>query len=220
MTSSPIKVIIADDHPLVLEGLAGLLQTYDDIEVVAEAKNGREVISLTTTLNPDVILTDIEMPEMDGFELIKQLAAGPYRHVPVIACSYIDSVRSIEEIMLTGAKGYILKAAARGDIVKAIRTVMEGNTFYCSHTVPKMDAYLKQKKQHNGYAQPKELTDKETEIVCCTCEEMTNKEIAIKMNLSPRTIEDYKEKIYRKTNTANAIGIVKYAIGRHLVRIK
>jgi DNA-binding NarL/FixJ family response regulator len=157
---------------------------------------------------------------MDGFELIKQLAAGTHPHVPVIAFSYIDSARVIEKIMLTGAKGYVVKAAARGDVVKAIRTVMEGNTFYCSHTLPKMDAYIKQKKQHDGYAQPKELTDKETEIVYCTCEEMTNKEIGEKMNLSPRTIEDYKEKIYRKTNTTSAIGIVKYAIARHLFRIK
>ncbi|HEY5407072.1 MAG TPA: response regulator transcription factor [Ginsengibacter sp.] len=211
MTSNPIKVVFADDHALVRKGLAYLLQKEPGIELIAQAANGKELLTLTRDLEPDVVITDIKMPFIDGLEATTHIV-HTHSNIPVVALSMCDEPKIIHEIMLAGASGYVSKLAPCEEIILAIKTATGGNNFYCTHTRPKIEAYKKEQARHNAYGQPKPLNDKEKEILQCICEELTSKEITTKTGLTERTVNSYRKIIMEKTGSFNIAGMVKYAI--------
>ena len=211
MSTSFLKIIIADDHSFMRQSLDILIKNKGNLSLIAEAKNGRELVDLARMHQPDIIITDIYMQELSGIEAIKALAVT-HPHIAVIAISMETSGSIIYEVMEAGAKAYVLKSAPVEQMYNAIDAVLAGNTYYCIDSAPVIDAFMKEQKWSNGNAHTKPLTLKELEILSYTCNEMTSKQISEKLNLSPRTIEDYKQKIQRKTKTSNAIGMVKYAI--------
>lgn len=213
-----IKLIIADDHEIFRDGIALMLSRQSHIKLVAQAENGRELMQLAATEKPDVILTDIKMPIVDGIEATKQLGQK-YPDIKVIALSMFDEEQTILEMLEAGAKGYLLKNADKHEIIEAIVTVHEGNTYYCRHTSVKLAAIIV-KSRFNPYNNAKNVsfTDREKEIIKLICEQNTTQEIGEKLFLSKRTVEGYRTKILEKIDAKNTAGIVMYALKNGIIK--
>jgi len=209
---APIRVVIADDHEIFLEGLGGLFKKQNDIELVGEATNGKELIQLAEKQHPDVIITDIKMPLTDGIEATKYLTAK-YPEIGIIALSMFDDENLIVDMLEAGAKGYLIKNAHRHEIIAAVKAVHNQENYFCNHSSFKL-ARMIGKSRFNFYQLPAkpEFTDKEKEVIRMICKEFSNKEIASELHLGIRTIEGYREKILEKTRAKNTAGIVVYAI--------
>ena len=209
---SKIRIIIADDHEIFRDGFKLMINKQEDIELVGEAGDGRELIELTTALKPDVIITDIKMPRMDGIEATKHLGQE-FPDTGVIGLSMFDEEDLIVDMLEAGAKGYLLKNADKNEVLEAIRTVYQQEPYYCKHTSGKL-AQMIAKSKFNPYKKAKkiEFSEREIEIIQLICQELTNKEIADKLFLSIRTVEGYRLKIQEKMNVKNSIGLVIYAI--------
>lgn len=215
---SPIRILLADDHEIFREGFNTLLNKQTDIELIGEAENGAELVKLTSQLLPDVILTDIKMPVMDGIEATRNIIAA-HPHIYVIALTMFDDDRLIIDMLESGAKGYLLKNAHKNEVFDAIKTVNKGETYFCKHTSAKL-VNLIAKSRYNPYKDMDvSFSDKELEIIQLICKEFSNKEIAIHLNLSVRTIEGYRERIQEKMKVRNAAGIVVYAIKYGIYKI-
>ena len=175
-----------------------MLKKQSDVELIGEAENGKELIELVEKSNPDVIITDIKMPKMDGVEATKILS-GRFPEIGVIALSMFDEDDLVVDMLEAGAKGYLIKNAAKHEILEAIRTVYEKGTYYCHHTSNKL-AQMIAKSKFNPYKKAKkiEFTKREIDIIRLICAEYSNKEMGTQLNLSVRTVEGYRDKILEK----------------------
>jgi DNA-binding NarL/FixJ family response regulator len=211
-TYSPIRIILADDHEIFRDGFAGLLKKQDEIILIGEAADGKELVQLAEKLQPDVILTDIKMPIMDGIEATR-IIAGRFPHIYVIALSMFNDDNLVIDMMEAGAKGYLLKNAHKTEIIEAIKTVHKQEMYYCKQTSNKLIQLLA--RSNSGpmkqSLRPK-FTAKETEVIHLICQEFSNIEISEQLHLSIRTIEGYRKKIQEKMRVRNTAGIVVYAI--------
>jgi len=216
---SPIRVIVADDHEIFRDGFRALLKKQQDIELVAEAENGKELLELTQKFKPDVVITDIKMPKSDGIQATRILEEK-YPHIGVIALSMFDEENLIVEMLEAGAKGYLLKNAAKDEIIEAIKTVFHNGTYYCHHTSSRLAQMIASSK-FNPYRKSKtpNFNEKEIEIIQKICEGLSSRNIADTLHLSIRTIEGYREKIQEKMKVHNTAGIVVYAIKKGIYKI-
>jgi len=216
---SPVRVLLADDHEIFREGFYSLFNKQPDIELLGDAANGEQLVKLTAELLPDIVLTDIKMPVMDGIEATKKIISL-YPHVSIIALTMFDEDDLIVEMLESGARGYLLKNAHKDEVFDAIKTVYTGDTYFCKHTTAKLTKLIS-KSRYNPY-KPIErplFNDKETEIIRLICGEFTNKEISDQLHLSVRTIEGYRERIQEKMKVKNAAGIAVYAIKNGIYKI-
>ena len=196
-----------------------MLKRYKEIELVGEAENGDELIQLASSLQPDVIVTDIKMPKLDGVEATRILAES-HPHIHIIALSMFDDDDLIIDMLEAGAKGYLLKNAHKEDIVEAIKTVYKEEPYYCNHTTHKLAQLIAKSKFNPSRKKIKpQFTSKEIEIIKLICQGFSNKEMAAHLNLSIRTIEGHREKIHEKTNVKNTAGIVIYAIRNGIYKL-
>jgi DNA-binding NarL/FixJ family response regulator len=211
-SSTPIRIVLADDHEIFRDGFKVMMKKQPAIQLVAEAANGEELIEITRQHQPDVVITDIKMPKMDGIQAARKLI-DELPMTKIIALSMFDEENLIVEMLETGARGYLLKNAQKEEIIEAIKTVYAGEVFHCAATSVKL-AQLIAKSRYNPYRKEvlPELTDREKEVVQYICKQMTNKEIAETMNLSVRTIEGYRDRIQEKLMVKNVAGMVVYAI--------
>jgi DNA-binding NarL/FixJ family response regulator len=208
--SNNIKVALIDDHVLLRRGLAGLLGD-NGLDVTIEASNGQNFIEkLTGSQPPDVVLTDISMPVMDGYAVADWLAKN-HPAVNILALTMIDDEQAIIKMINRGARGYILKDSQPEELVRAIRTIHEKG-FY--HTDLVNATLMRSLRPANS--EP-ELTSREIQFLRHSCTEMTYKEIAILMKLSPRTIDGYRDDLFIKLNVKSRIGLVLYAIKHKLL---
>lgn len=218
-TENPIRIILADDHELFRDGFKVMIKKQPSVNLVAEAANGEELIRLTQELKPDVVVTDIKMPKMDGIEAAKRLS-DQCPAVGIIALSMFDEENLIVEMLEAGARGYLLKNAHKDEIVDAIRTVNTGETYYCNHTSAKLAQLIAKSKFSPAARAPKiQLSEKELDVIRLICEQMTNKEIASRINLSIRTVEGYRDRIQEKIGAKNMAGIVVYAIRNNIYKL-
>ena len=217
-TVADIKLIIADDHEIFRDGFKLMLSKFPEIILVGEASNGRELLELTEMLNPDVILTDIKMPIMDGIEATKKIAEL-YPDKGIIGLSMYDDDELIIEMLEAGAKGYLIKNAGKDQIIEAIKTVYNDEPYYCKTTSNKLTQMIA-KSRFNPYKKKEKVqfNERETEIITCICEEMTNKEIGDKLFISVRTVEGHRLKILERMNVKNTVGLVVYAIKNGIVK--
>ncbi len=215
-TIPDIKIIIADDHEIFRDGLKLMLSKYPEIIIAGEAENGKELIELTNNLQPDVILTDIKMPLMDGIEATKKITAS-YPQIGIIGLSMFDEDDLIIDMLEAGAKGYLLKNSDKKEIIDAITAVYNQQAYYCRNTGKKLLQMIASSK-YNPYikkAQPS-FSEREKEIIKLICLEHTNKEIGEKLFLSSRTVEGHRVNILEKMNVKNTVGLVVYAIKNNI----
>jgi DNA-binding NarL/FixJ family response regulator len=213
-----IQLLMADDHEIFRDGLKLMLTKYPDIVLVGEAENGRELLELTQKLQPDVIITDIKMPIMDGIEATKQISEL-FPDIGIIGLSMFDEDDLIVDMLEAGAKGYLIKNAGKEQITEAIRTVYNHDPYYCKTTSHKLTSMIA-RSRFNPYkkAAKVEFSEREIEIIDLICNELTNKEISDKLFISIRTVEGHRLKILEKMNVKNTVGLVVYAIKMGLVK--
>jgi DNA-binding NarL/FixJ family response regulator len=216
MSTTAIKVVIADDHEIFRDGLKLMLQRQADITVIAEACDGRELIAMVKQTLPDVIITDVKMPHLDGVAATKHLTEH-YPSIGIIALTMFDEEDLIVDMLEAGAKGYLLKNADKTEIIEAVHTVANDEPHYCRLTSQKLASMVaKSKFNLQGKKEKAVFNEREQEIIRYICEGLTNKEIGEKVFLSVRTIEGLRLKIVEKMNVKNTAGIIVYAIREHL----
>ena len=214
-----IKVLLADDHKILREGLISLLKKQNDIELIGEAENGREAVRKTLELKPDVVIMDIGMPELNGIEATKQInAAMP--DVKVIALSIHSDKRFVTGMLKAGALGYLLKDSAFKELVKAVNAVIDNNIFIGSGiTEIIMEDYL-QLLNKDTSTPDSPLSERENEVLRLLAKGKNAKEIASLLNVSPKTIETHRQHIMDKLNINNLVDLVKYAIQSGLISME
>lgn len=213
-----IRLVVADDHEIFLDGLALMLSRQEHITLVGQASDGRELVELVNAEKPDVVMTDIKMPRMDGIAATR-LLVQQNPDVRVIALSMFDEEDQIVEMLEAGAKGYLLKNADKQEILDAITSVYEDRVYYCKSTSAKLAGMIA-KSKFNPYKQ-KELitfTDREQEIIKLICQQFTAQQIGERIFLSKRTVEGYRTRILEKMNVRNTAGVVMYALKNNLVK--
>ncbi|MGI8600546.1 MAG: response regulator [Chitinophagaceae bacterium] len=214
-----IKVLLADDHELFRDGFKMLIKKQQDIEIIGEAENGRELVNLAKELKPDVIVTDIKMPVLDGIEATKTLTKQ-FPGIGIIALSMFDDEFLIVDMLEAGAKGYLLKNAQKEEIFEAIRSVYNNETYYCNKTSTRL-AQMIAKSGFNPYhkKQRVDFSERELEIMRLICQEYSNKEIGEKLFISARTVEGHRNKIQDKIKAKNMAGIIIYAIKHGIYKL-
>ena len=218
MKKLAIKIIIADDHELFRDGLKLMLNSFEHITICAEAEDGNELVEQVKLHKPDVVITDINMPKMDGIAAAKILS-NQYPAMGIIALSMYDDDDLIIDMLEAGARGYLLKNAHKTEIITAIETVNLGNPYHCENTSKKLLKLIKESKYnpYKGKVKPIFL-DKEIEIIKLICSQLTAKEIAEKVFLSARTVEGLKVKIMEKMQVTNTVGVAIYAIKQGIIK--
>lgn len=206
-----IRVLLADDHAVVREGLKALINSQEGMAVIGEAANGAAAVTMAGELDPDVVVVDVSMPELNGAQATVQLrAARPDRKV--LALTVHEDVGYLRLLMEAGASGYVLKRAAASELVRAIRAVAGGGTY--------LDPSLASKVV-DGFVRPPidpeiraELSERETEVVRLIALGYSNKEIASRLKLSVKTVETYKTRSMEKLGMRGRVDIVRYAASR------
>ena len=211
-TTENIRLLIADDHEIFRDGFKLMLSKFKDITLVGEAENGLQLVELAQKLKPDVIITDIKMPIMDGIEATQKIAEI-LPQIGIIGLSMFDENDLIIEMLEAGAQGFLIKNAGKVEITEAIRSVYNNEPYYCKTTNHKL-ATMIAKSRFNPYKKTDkvEFTEREKEVIYLICKEYTNKEIGDKLNLSPRTVEGCRLKVLEKMNVKNTVGLVVYAM--------
>jgi DNA-binding NarL/FixJ family response regulator len=215
----PIHLLVADDHVMLREGFHTLLKKNRGIVLVGEAANGFELVELAEKLNPDVIITDIKMPGMDGIEATnKLLEKNP--HFRILAFTMFEEENLIIDMLVAGAKGYLLKSSGTDEILEAITAVMQDKNYYCRETTSRLAHMIAVSTIDKNTRLPKPVfTPKELTVVRMICQQLTNKEIAAALNISVRTVEGHRDKIFEKMKVTNMAGIVVYAIKTGIYKI-
>ncbi|TWV94704.1 response regulator transcription factor [Chitinophaga pinensis] len=212
-----IRLVIADDHEIFRDGLALMLSRQPDITLVGQANNGRELLELLTSVEADVVMTDLKMPLMDGITATRALLQrNP--DIKIIALSMFDEEELIVEMLEAGAKGYLLKNADKQEIIEAINSVYEDHIFYCRQTSARLAAMIvKSRFNPSRENNPVTFTDREKEIIRLICQQFTAQEIGDKIFLSKRTVEGHRTRILEKMNVKNTAGVVVFALKNNLI---
>jgi len=220
MSEVPIRVVVADDHTILREGVRSLLALQSDIEVVGEARDGEEAIELVRGTDVDVVIMDMVMPRMNGLEATREIKRR-WPHVKILILSMYDDDEYVQQVIQAGASGYVLKRVATEDLVRAIREVHRGESFLYPPIAAKLiDDYLRLVR---GDAQPDSesvLTPREWEVLRLIAEGNTNQEIAATLGLSKKTVESHRSNIMRKLELRDVTDLVKYAIRKGVVRLE
>ena len=212
-----IRLILADDHAVVRSGIRMLLEAQPDIEIVAEVENGRQAVEQARKMRPDVVLMDVQMPELNGIEATKQIKKmAP--ETAVLALTMHEDDQYFFEMLHNGASGYVPKRAAPDELVTAIRTVARGEIFlYPSLATRLVKDYLRRADSGEQPLVYDDLTPREREVLVLIAEGMTNAEIADQLVISVKTVDRHRENIMRKLNMHSRIDLVKYAIRTGLI---
>ncbi|MBC5992255.1 response regulator transcription factor [Pontibacter cellulosilyticus] len=215
-----VRVIIAEDHIILRQGLRMLLEEDSEIEVVGEAGNGQELLDLLADNQVDVVLMDINMPVMSGVEATEQVVKN-YPETKVIALSMLNNLPYVQKMLQQGASGYLLKTTGKDELKSAIKLVAGGTNYICSELSMNIltDKYMTgpaegEAKNESG------LSKREIEVLTLIAEGYTNAEIADKLFTSKRTIETHRQNILEKTGAKNTANLIKYAIGHKLIDLE
>jgi DNA-binding NarL/FixJ family response regulator len=213
-----IRVLLVDDHAILREGIKALLEKQDNIEVVAEAADGREAISRVAQFRPDVVVLDISMPMMDGLESTRQMKRDN-PDIKVLVLTMHDNEEYFFQLLRAGASGYVTKKSVSRELVSAIEAVYRGESFFCPSMAKfLLSDFLRLDKAVENTGQ-EELTPREREIVKLIAEGYTNQQIADLLHRSVKTIESHRSNILRKLGIHDSIELVKYAVRKKLIEI-
>lgn len=201
-----IRVVIADDHTLFRDGLVGLLNSVDDIKVVGSAQDGQEAVQQAAEMQPDVVLMDILMPELNGIEATRAIIeTSP--HIGVIMLTMFEDDESVFSAMRAGARGYILKGADQDDVLRAIRAVNRGEALFGPSVATRLMDFFNVPASEPPQAFP-ELTEREHEILALIAQGSSNHEIAQQLNISLKTVRNHVSNIYNKMQVTDRVQAV------------
>ena len=208
-----ITILIADDHHLMREGLKKIVQEEKDIHVIAEAANGHDVLRLVAEHEPDVIVMDIMMPELNGFDVLKELQRRK-SDIPVLVLSMYPEERYATRVLKAGASGYITKESAPHELVLAIRKVSAGGKYISSSAAEQL---AKEASPMNNKLPHESLSDREFQILCLLAQGKTTLQIAHDLHISDVTVRTYRIHIYEKMNIKSLPELIHYAIQHRLI---
>ena len=215
-----IRIVIIEDQPIILEGIKVLINQTSDFEVIGEFKNGKEFLNAFQELEFDIVLTDIDMPVLNGISTTKEvLAINP--NIKVIALSMYNDHQYYLEMIMAGAKGFVLKQASVQELEKAIREVCKNELYFSNELLQSViiDLHQEKNKKVINDQMPENISPREKELLQNICKGMSNKELADNLILSVKTIESYKAKLMQKTKTKNTAGLIIWAIKNKIVEV-
>ena len=219
MDASPrnVRVMIADDHEIVRRGIRSLLESESGYEVVAEARTGREAVRKAKQLEPDIAIIDVSMPDLNGLEATDQIRRLTPR-TKIIILTMHDAESVVNDILLSGALGYVLKADASNELLSALQAVRNGKPFFPG-TVGAMLLEGYRAQRDRVVAERRVLTPREREIVQLLAEGKTNKEVATALGITVKTAETHRSNIFRKLDLHSIPQLVRYAIRNHVIEV-
>ena len=219
-TTKLIRTILADDHTIVREGLRALLLADGRIDVVGEARNGREAVEMALELKPDVVVMDIAMPLLNGLEATKQLLAALPKTKVLILSAHSDDAY-IDRVIAVGAAGFLIKQTSAQILGKAIHEIASGNTFYSPQIEKRLQDHYNAPERAGGLLVKKAtgLTSRELEVIQLVAEGQANKQVAAELKISIKTVEKHRQHLMDKLGIHDTAGLTRYAIGRGIIEI-
>lgn len=213
-----IKVLLADDHTIVRQGLKLLLEAQPDMTVVGEASNGRQAMQIAHKLLPDVVVMDIAMPSLNGLEATRQIMRALPSAKVLILSSYNDD-EYVSQLTEAGAAGYLLKATAATDLIRAIREIRKGKAFFSPAVSKRLLEYYRETIVKGTRApRPRTfLTSRETEVLQLIAEGEGNKQIAAELGISIKTVEKHRQQVMNKLHIHEVAGLTRYAISKGMI---
>jgi DNA-binding NarL/FixJ family response regulator len=205
-----IRVVLADDHDLVRSGIKALLTMIEGVEVIAEARDGRELITLVESLDPDVVMTDISMPGMDGITAIAEIHTK-HPHVRILVLSMYDTVDFVKRAVTNGACGYLMKDAPPFELEQAMRSVMATGSYFSP-------AIAQRLLQPSEPTVDDELTHRQVEILRLIAQGRASKEIAYELGLSPKTVDVHRARIMERLRLNDIASLTRYAVRKGLIK--
>ena len=222
-----LRILIADDHEVARQGIRALLEGHAGWEVCAEAKDGREAVELANTVNPDLILLDIGMPNLNGLEAARQILAS-YPELPVLILTMHDSDQVVREVLRAGARGFLLKSDAGRDLVAAVEALQMRRTFFTTKVSQMvLNGYLdRDSPESREQSTPEKedgaapvLTGREREVIQLLAEGKTSKEVAVALHLSVKTAETHRTNLMRKLGLHSVADLTRYAVRNGIVQV-
>jgi two-component system, NarL family, response regulator NreC len=213
----PIRILLADDHTVMRRGLRLLLESQPEFSVVAEASDGRQAVQQAEETQPDVVVMDIAMPNLSGIEAAQRIATAlPNTSIVILSMHYDEGY--VLRALKVGAKGYLLKDSAEGDLIEAIKVVHQGRTFFSPEITRMLVADYVQEIRTRGAEDSYDLlTSREREILQLLAERKSNKEIAQALNLSPYTVETHRKNLHEKLNLHSLAELILYAVRKRII---
>jgi DNA-binding NarL/FixJ family response regulator len=215
-----LRILVADDHDVVRHGLRSLLESHHEWEVCGEACNGREAVELTSTLQPEIVIADIAMPEMTGLEATREiLKQNPKTQVIILTMH--ESEELLREVLDAGARGYVLKTDKGRELISAIDAVRNHNTFFTSKVAEMvLHGYLETRSTSLKpvASRTQSLTSREREVLTLVADGKSNKEVAVELKISVKTAEAHRINIMRKLNAHSVVDLVKYAMRNNMLQ--
>jgi DNA-binding NarL/FixJ family response regulator len=212
-----IRVLLADDHGIVRKGLRALLESQPGMKVAGEAADGREAVKLTAEIQPDVVIMDIAMPNLNGIEATAQIVKANPKTGVVILSMHSDEAYLVRALN-AGARGYMLKDSAEEDLLRAIQAVADGRPFFSPAIAQTLLEDFVRSLQQRGLTDSYDLlTDREKEVLQLLAEGKSNKDVATLLNLSPYTVETHRTNLMQKLNLHNTAEIVLYAVRKKII---
>jgi len=213
------KVLIADDHALVREGIVAFLKLCDDIEVIAEASDGIEAIEKTNKYRPDIIIMDINMPKLGGLETTIEIKKM-HPHIKVLVLTQYEDREYISRFLKAGVSGYLLKKAVGSDLITALKTIGRGELYLYSSIATEVVAGYLQREKHADSENPYDkLSDREKQVLKLIAEGHTHKEVADMLNISAKTVIAHQTNIGEKLDIHTRAGLIKFAIQKGIIKI-
>jgi DNA-binding NarL/FixJ family response regulator len=217
MPVKPIRILLADDHTVMRRGLRLLLESQPEFSVVAEAADGRQAVEQATATQPDVAVVDIAMPNLSGIEAAQRMISA-LPHLAILILSMHSDEGYVLRALKAGAKGYLLKDSAEGDLIEAIKVVHQGRTFFSPEITRMLVADYVQEIRTRGTDDSYDLlTSREREILQLLAESKSNKEIAQSLSLSPYTVETHRRNLQEKLNLHSFAELILYAVRKGVI---
>jgi DNA-binding NarL/FixJ family response regulator len=214
----PARILIADDHEVVRHGLRSLIREHPEWELVAEVTNGKDAVAKASELKPDIAILDISMPHLSGLDATKQMLKLNPRPKIVILTMH-DSEQAMQHALNAGARGYVLKADAGSDMVRAVRALLNGQTFFTQKAARLILEEFTGNRAKSPKTQPKFSTEREREILRLLSEGKIIKEIAFLLNLSPKAVQRQRANLMRKFDCHSVSELVRYAVRNNLLEV-
>ncbi len=211
-----IKLFILDDHQMLVDGIKALLHNENDFSIIGEATKASTAIELIKKNTPDIVLSDINMPEMNGIEFTRLLKKN-HPEVKILVLSMFSERSTISEMLDAGASGYILKNTGKSELINALKKIASGGMFFSDEISAEMMKTMSERGQKKEDENKIYFTEREKEIIQLIAKEYSNAKIGETLFISERTVETHRKNIFRKANTKSAVGLIKFAIEHKLI---